>query len=271
MKTAHKGQESQWEQRLQAAASVFPYPQTPPVHTAVQAQLRAARNRRRPLPTKPNPHPWRRWALAALLALLALATLLTVPAVRAALDRILQIGAVTIFVGETAGELEHPPTVAPATSPAPASEGTMTLAQAREAALFPIRLPDTTAGLGAPDTIDLQQRADAGMQIIILTWFDPPGMETGRLVLYQINVVEYAYKMLPRDSLVETTVHTRPAFWITGEHLLQIPDVSGNMQERLAGNVLIWTDGELTLRLEGAPTLEDAVRIAESLAVGDAE
>lgn len=271
MKTAHKGQDSQWEYGLQKAASAFPYPQTPPLHTAVQAQLHAARSHPSPLPTNPHPHPRRGLALAALLALLALAAMLSVPAVRAALGRILQIGAVTIFVGETAGELEHPPTAAPATSPAPTPEGTMTLEQARAAALFPIWLPDATVNLGAPDTIDLQQHADAGMQIIILTWFDPPQIETGRLVLYQINVVEYAYKMLPRDSLVETTVHTRPAFWITGEHLLQIPDFSGNMQERLVGDVLIWTDGELTFRLEGAPTLEDAVRIAESLDAGDLE
>ena len=34
---------------------------------------------------------------------------------------------------------------------------------------------------------------------------------------------------------------------------------------RLAGNVLAWNDGELTFRIEGAPDLATAQRIAASL------
>ena len=34
---------------------------------------------------------------------------------------------------------------------------------------------------------------------------------------------------------------------------------------RLVGNVLAWNDGDLTLRIEGAPDLATALRIAESM------
>ena len=32
----------------------------------------------------------------------------------------------------------------------------------------------------------------------------------------------------------------------------------------LAGNTLVWTNGDMTLRLEGAPTLDEALRIARA-------
>ena len=52
-----------------------------------------------------------------------------------------------------------------------------------------------------------------------------------------------------------------PALWITGEpHVVLLPGGPG----RLAANTLIWTRGRLTLRLEGAETLQQARAIAES-------
>ena len=52
-----------------------------------------------------------------------------------------------------------------------------------------------------------------------------------------------------------------PALWITGEpHVVLLPGGPA----RLAANTLIWTRGRLTIRLEGAETLQQARAIAES-------
>jgi hypothetical protein len=60
-----------------------------------------------------------------------------------------------------------------------------------------------------------------------------------------------------------------PAFWITGQaHRVFYRDKQGTIREetiRLAGNVLLWQRGALTLRLEGALDREEALRIAASL------
>ena len=48
---------------------------------------------------------------------------------------------------------------------------------------------------------------------------------------------------------------------ITGEHLLQTPH-----RRVRADNVVIWTDGELTFRLDGAADLEALIAVAGQLA-----
>jgi hypothetical protein len=61
-----------------------------------------------------------------------------------------------------------------------------------------------------------------------------------------------------------------PGYWIEGG-VLTVEPVEGLMldllepQSRRSGNVLIWSDGEATYRLETALPMADVVRIAESL------
>ena len=62
----------------------------------------------------------------------------------------------------------------------------------------------------------------------------------------------------------------RPAaLWIEGDpHFFFSRDRTGrgvDESDRLAGSVLLWERGDLTLRLEGAPTRERALAIAASL------
>ena len=55
---------------------------------------------------------------------------------------------------------------------------------------------------------------------------------------------------------------TGPGVWITGRpHLVLLPGGA----PRLAADTLIWQRNKLTVRLEGATTLQQAVTIAESL------
>ena len=76
----------------------------------------------------------------------------------------------------------------------------------------------------------------------------------------------------PRSSVAPTwDVSGEPGFWISGAphgFFLVCYDAGECRQERyrLAGNVLLWEQDGVTLRLESALTLEDALDIAESVA-----
>lgn len=70
-------------------------------------------------------------------------------------------------------------------------------------------------------------------------------------------------------TVTPTAVGGQPGYWIAGEpHELFYVRPDGSVDRdsiRLVGNVLAWTDGDLTLRVEGAPDLASALRIAASL------
>jgi hypothetical protein len=77
-------------------------------------------------------------------------------------------------------------------------------------------------------------------------------------------------KLLHEGAVLETTnVGGAPAYWLSGGyHFFFFEGPDGEPIEttiRLVGNTLMWERGELTLRIEGAPTLADALRIAESM------
>jgi hypothetical protein len=70
-------------------------------------------------------------------------------------------------------------------------------------------------------------------------------------------------------TLEKVTVNGQPAFWIQGApHFFFFNAGGGNIQQetlRLAGNTLIWTQGNLLLRLEAQVDKATALRIAASL------
>jgi hypothetical protein len=61
----------------------------------------------------------------------------------------------------------------------------------------------------------------------------------------------------------------QPGYWFSGEpHFFTYLDATGQFrdeQTRLAGNTLIWQRGDLTLRIEGQITRQEALAIAESM------
>ena len=67
-----------------------------------------------------------------------------------------------------------------------------------------------------------------------------------------------------------TTVGGAPAYWVAGgEHFFFYRDTNGHLDQetiRLVGDTLIWESNGLTLRIEGAPSLDAARAVAESLA-----
>ena len=81
---------------------------------------------------------------------------------------------------------------------------------------------------------------------------------------------DYLQKMLPPGTSIEpVTVGGKAGFWIAGQpHELLYLALNGDVLDepaRLAANVLAWNDGDRTIRIEGAPDLATAMRIAASL------
>ena len=102
----------------------------------------------------------------------------------------------------------------------------------------------------------------------------PPAPETGvALLLTQLQAeIEprfFGKGLAPETRLEELELNGRRAYWIEGKvHAVFVRDANGVVRDetvRLADNVLLWEDGPVTLRLEGAPTKADALRIAASM------
>jgi hypothetical protein len=134
----------------------------------------------------------------------------------------------------------------------------------------------TLAELGAPDHAYVAKPPSGGS--LALIWGDRQGFaadpESGiGVVLTEFRAEvgpETFEKMITSGVRVESvSVNGEPGYWIEGgEHYFFYRDAAGQVVDdtlRLVGNALIWEEGGLTLRIEGAPTLPEALRIAESL------
>jgi hypothetical protein len=79
-------------------------------------------------------------------------------------------------------------------------------------------------------------------------------------------------KLIDAGSSVEVvSVDGRPAYWISGDqHLFFLYRRDGVVEEqRLAGNTLVWQDGNEIVRVEGVDlTLPQALEIAEGASTG---
>jgi hypothetical protein len=162
------------------------------------------------------------------------------------------------------------PTPTPLPSPVSLSRlgGETTLAAARQQVVYPIRLPTTPAGLGPPDHVYLQNLG--GQTAVILVWLMPGQVDQVRLALYYIPNGGFAEKEVTANAnvLQQTTVGNEPALWVQGAHMLRFADPQhpewrgGRLVD---GDVLIWAQSWLTMRLETTLALDEARRIAESL------
>jgi hypothetical protein len=149
------------------------------------------------------------------------------------------------------------------------------LEQAQARVPFRILLPDLPE-LGPPDAVYLRS-GNFDPQVTLL-WHARPGLpkarETGEgLLLTQFRATvdaDFIKKITFQTTRVEfLTVKGGNGFWIAGPpHQLSFLDADGKLLPdtiRLAGNVLLWEQGELTLRIEGNLTKAAALRIANSV------
>jgi hypothetical protein len=148
----------------------------------------------------------------------------------------------------------------------------VTLAQARQEVDFEALVP-TAAGLPEP-VVYLDDDPPGGR--VSLVYPAGPGLReaeeagVGMLVMQFRGRLELPFleKLVRADQVREVEVAGTRGYWVEGEHTLSYLDARGHPVEersRLAGNTLLWQVGEVTFRLESALSMEEAIRIAESM------
>jgi hypothetical protein len=243
------------ELALARLAAEVEYPPVPAIVPAVTARLVAERQlRRRPPFAGLALWPRRRVLLLAVAGVLLLAG--TAVAAR------LAIGAIEIRVLPT-------PSERPTTIPSTVALGPrVSLAEARRTVGFGIALPP---GLGQPDEVHIA-RSLFGSRVVILAWrpdaMHPKieGTQWGSILMeLPGGLGPLAYKDVGPNVLVEPVrFGGHGGFWISGPHDLAVLTPQGEQSTRVSGNVLLWTRGGTTLRLETALPKAKAIALAET-------
>jgi len=257
-----------FEQRLLSISKGLDYPRTPDIVGSVMTRLRPS-TRSRLISRRLA------WSLAIILILCS--SLMLIPPARAAILEFIQIGVVRIFRAEptplSPPNQEVPSTMAPVTAtPAPTSlplipilenlAGEMTLQEARQKVSYSILLPSYPPDLGSPDRIFVQ---DADGAMAILVWIDHEKPDQILMSLHFIPSGSWAIDKMDPTLIQETTVNGQRAIWAIGPYPLRLYNGDLQYMRLIDGHVLIWTDEDITYRLETDLPLEEAIKIAESL------
>jgi hypothetical protein len=238
------------------------------------------------------------FALVALIALVG-AVLAISPEARTAVAE--RLGLRGVLIQEVPALPTALPTAAPAASPAaaPGTPGTsvgvfaspaiptmtpsagtrlalgqlLTLDQVRTRVAFQIPLP---TALGPPDEVYLADTPPGGQ--VALLYYPRPDLPQAKttsvgllLTAFQGSVSNGALgKGLPPGTrLEEVRVNGGKGFWIEGDpHQFFYLDSRGQGRvetTRLAGNVLLWEQDKLTLRLESALAKDETLKIAATV------
>jgi hypothetical protein len=265
------------EHALADLGAALDFPPTPDLAAAVSTRLREAPAA--PATTRPwgrltglvHLPAWRRVAAVGLAAvLLAAAVLVASPGTREAVARRLGLRGVEI-------RLEPPPPTATTSRPG-TSLGLgerVTLEEARRRVAFPVLVP-AGGGLDRPSEVFVNDVVPDGGRVD-LVYQARPGLPASQftdvgLLISQFQgrpTVDFIKKVSGLGLVEQVTVNGEPGYWFSGEpHFFTYVDANGEIREertRLAGNTLIWERGELTLRLEGELSRQEAIRIAGSM------
>jgi hypothetical protein len=256
-------QQELFEKQVRSLAQGLEYPRTPDIAGSVRAHLMGGQGR------------WVRregrrlsWVLAVLVILFA--SLMLIPPARAAILEFIQIGVVRIFRAEptplSPPNQESPATNTPTSQPLiPILEqlaGETTLEEAQNAVNYPILLPSYPSDLGKPDRVFVQE-ADGKMTILV--WIDPDRPDKIAMSLHLIPPTSWAIDKFDPAEVQETQVDGQHAIWAVGPYPLRMRNNDLEFTRLIAGHVLIWTENEITYRLETELSLEEAIKIAESL------
>jgi hypothetical protein len=204
-------------------------------------------------------------AVAVLLAIAAATALGLSPQARAVVAERLGLGGIGI---------RHAPlSPPPAADLVPSLGRPVTLAAARRAVAFQVVVPPEAAA-GPPAAVYLDESVAGGQVTFVYRGGGGDGLVAGSwLLLMQFQGSmrdDIAAKALgPGTTLEPVDIGGARGYWIAGQsHAFFYLDRRGQMRRetvRLAGNVLLWTRGDLTLRLEGVATKEAALRLARSI------
>jgi hypothetical protein len=146
------------------------------------------------------------------------------------------------------------------------------LAEARQQVDFSVSAPEAA---GLPEPVAYVDDDPPGGRVSLVYPAGPGLPETeetgvGMLVMEFRGRLELPFveKLVRAEQVEEVEVAGSPGYWVEGEHIVSYLDVRGEPMEersRLAGNTLLWQRGEVTFRLESALSMEEAIRIAESM------
>jgi hypothetical protein len=192
-----------------------------------------------------------------------------VPQVRAAILQFIRAGAITIFVNEVGEGTATPISAGAAELPALETAvlenaRRLTLAEAQSQVPYPLGYPPS---YGSPDAVYLQETAAPGLDgaVVIMLWRDPTQPERARMLLYQIGAAHYGLKEASIESITSTRINGQEAFWVENGHTIGLPNGSEQEAALVSRDTLIWSEGDITYRLESDLSLPEAVQAAESL------
>jgi hypothetical protein len=237
------------ERRLAALAPEYPFPATPDIAGAAGARLGISGRRRRP----------GRLVLALAAVVAAFAAVLAVsPGARGALADWLDF-----LPGVRIERVDELPSM-PLSSWTGVYGDEVTLAEAERQAPFEILLPES---LGEPDLV-YRYRDPSGGLVITAVYGDH---RDARLVLTQWATEDVLFHKLLGPATQAQLVDVREArgLWINGNRHV-VFYLGGDFQERaaqgaLAGNVLVWQEGDVGYRLEAGVGRERALELAAEL------
>jgi hypothetical protein len=151
----------------------------------------------------------------------------------------------------------------------------VTLAEAQSRVPFRILVPHVPE-LGPPDAVYLRTGNFEGQ--VTLLWHARPGLPRARETREGLLLTEFRAtidtQFIKKVSFEATTfeavkVNRGNGFWIAGApHEFSFLDENGQLLPdtvRLAGNVLLWEQGDLTVRIESKLSKDQALRIATSV------
>lgn len=148
----------------------------------------------------------------------------------------------------------------------------VTLNEAEAAVDFEIVMP-SSSDLGDPDQIYLDEiMPSEGM--ISLVYGERDGYEVSGTSGVSVLITEFSgqleffKKVMARSTVEVVEVNGGEGYWISGAPHSFLYRSNGRVSEesiRLVENVLLWVDDGVTLRIETAGSLEQALTIAQSL------
>jgi hypothetical protein len=212
------------------------FPPTPDIASTIRARLERPRLWRRPL------------AIALAVLVVAIGAVFAVPQARTAILDWLGLRNVSVV------RVEKLPAV-PTTGRLDLGRR-VTLDEARRRAPW-LLVPDRK-----PDSVYLSDSLPGGK--VTLLWGTPSEV---RLLLTEVTGEAFIEKIVQGGTEVQPVDIGQAGAWFQGPHVVMFRDRRGSFHEtrpRLAASTLVWQTGEVTLRLEGDISKDEALRIART-------
>lgn len=134
--------------------------------------------------------------------------------------------------------------------------GGMSLTKASELFPFPVLLPPD---MRPPDQVFLQGDPTTG---VILLWLDSNGDQEMALLQSAPNSQN---GKLEASIVGRPLVNGEPALWLKGVYSVMLEEGDWAWAGSPGNHLLVWSDGDLGLRLETSMPIDKAIRFAESL------